>query len=250
MSLEYFASQKGAEMPSPSPSPTSGVSKIHVWMDLRCKYVVSAATAVVGFSQTPMNGESFVVPFVIGMSVVSVLIGKVLKKILRQARPGTARKDDHGMPSSHGLALAYLSWAAMLGLVTLRLAAVNSAHDGALWSSSLIPGVIALALGVYWSALRVVLGDHSLAQVLVGYGIGWASCVAVFVGNYYGMVLDLEHLGGRVDAVTTPTQRWAATRVAATGCSIMFVMIWKKWKKKDVIVVQRQEERNEALTTK
>jgi acid phosphatase family membrane protein YuiD len=225
------------------------VSKVHVWMDLRCKYVVSAATAIVGFSQTPTNGESLVVPFVIGMSVVSVLIGKALKLVLRQARPGTARKDDHGMPSSHGLALAYLSWAAMLGLVTLRLAEIHTrtsiGEAVPLWHSSLLPGVAALALGVYWSALRVVLGDHSLAQVLVGYAIGWSSCVAVFVGNYYGVLLDRDNLGGRVDEFTTINQRWLATRVAATGCSVMFVMIWRKWKKKDIIVVRRQDERHE-----
>lgn len=211
-------------------------SKFHVRMDLYCKYIVSGATALVAFTQTPTDGESLVVPYVVGMSVVSAMLGKMLKRVLQHERPGTARKDDHGMPSSHSLALAYLSWAAMLGCCVC--AAMHDDGERMLdrWTM-LLPGALCIGLGVYGSALRVWLGDHTFAQVAVGYVIGCGSCVAVFCVNYWGF--DGPERGGRVDSYTTRYQRWVVTRVAAALCSLVFCLLWRSWRRKDAKMVAK-----------
>jgi hypothetical protein len=222
-------------------APLAAVSQIHVWMDLACKYVVSAATAFIAVTQTPSDGGSLLVPYVVGMSVVSAMIGKSLKRILRHKRPSAARKDDHGMPSSHGLALAYLSWAAMLACLRVNGWSLRNEPTGDVAWATLLPGVFSLVLGVYWSILRVTLGDHSAPQVVVGYVIGGTLCVVVYGINFVGY--EGVERGGRVDALTTQDERWAITRIAAGVCSTVFLMMWKMWRTKDVTVVVREAAR-------
>eukprot|EP00331_Platyophrya_macrostoma_P031533 CAMPEP_0176456016 /NCGR_PEP_ID=MMETSP0127-20121128/31015_1 /TAXON_ID=938130 /ORGANISM="Platyophrya macrostoma, Strain WH" /LENGTH=55 /DNA_ID=CAMNT_0017845851 /DNA_START=1 /DNA_END=164 /DNA_ORIENTATION=+ len=55
-------------------------------------------------------------------------------------------------------------------------------------------------MGLYWTALRVYVGHHTLAQVVVGYAFGAISCGAVYAGGFYGLSPDRLHqfpYGGR-----------------------------------------------------
>ena len=122
-------------------------------------------------------------------SVVNSACGKVLKKLLNEKRPEGAAKADPGMPSSHALSLSYLSVYAAAAL------AWRGGRDGgavlffgpargAPWpvSATLVaPGCVALiALGVFFTWLRVKLGYHTKPQVVVGYVLGAATAMAWF----------------------------------------------------------------------
>ena len=107
-------------------------------------------------------------------SVVNSACGKVLKKLLNEKRPEGAAKADPGMPSSHALSLSYLSVYA-----ASALASRGGVDGGAIFASALqpwpvsatfvIPGCVSLiALGVFFTWLRVKLGYHTKPQVVVG----------------------------------------------------------------------------------
>jgi len=90
-------------------------------------------------------------------SIVAALLGKLLKRVLAQARPHGARKADPGMPSSHAVSLGYLA----------TYAALSCEGAGAALGLQ--------ALGAGLTALRMVLGFHTLPQVVVGYALGAGS---------------------------------------------------------------------------
>lgn len=92
-------------------------------------------------------------------SVVAVFVCKALKKAINIQRPAYARKQDPGMPSSHASSLAYL---AVYLAVAWQPAQSAFASSGLVLAALLIP-------------LRVILGYHTVPQVLVGTGLGAAS---------------------------------------------------------------------------
>mmetsp|Transcript_8585 Transcript_8585/g.26071 ORF Transcript_8585/g.26071 Transcript_8585/m.26071 type:complete len:240 (-) Transcript_8585:311-1030(-) len=143
-------------------------------------------------------------------SVVAALNCKLLKTLINEARPVGARKEDPGMPSSHAQSLAFLSSYAALELVALG--------DPA-------PGVLAaatLAAGAFLSWLRVALGFHTAAQVLVGHALGTVTAMAwCWLGHAYSLPA-LEDGGLALNGL------YAVTAVAVFG----FATTVKRWKKR------------------
>lgn len=94
-------------------------------------------------------------------SILASLAGKLLKRLLAHARPDGARKADPGMPSSHAVSLGYLA-----------------SYAAACCSG--LPERAALQLaGLLLTALRVVLGFHTVPQVVVGYALGGSSALVL-----------------------------------------------------------------------
>jgi dolichyldiphosphatase len=95
-------------------------------------------------------------PYIVIGMVVASFAGKLLKRLLNHQRPLSARAADPGMPSSHALVSAFgaNAWALELGTRPAMI------------------GLNAFAIGV--SCLRVACGDHSWAQVAVGFWLGVA----------------------------------------------------------------------------
>lgn len=112
-------------------------------------------------------------------SVVTSGAGKVLKRVLAHSRPDGAPKADHGMPSSHAVSLAYLSTYAAAALLK---------HVPSPWMP-VLAGVV-VAAGLFLTSLRVVLGFHTLPQVIVGWVFG-ASCAGSFFATANAFLLPL-----------------------------------------------------------
>ncbi|KAL3144042.1 hypothetical protein ABBQ32_003842 [Trebouxia sp. C0010 RCD-2024] len=98
-------------------------------------------------------------------SIVTVFLCKVLKKLLNLQRPKYAKKSDPGMPSSHASSLAYLS-------VYLAIA-WNPEHY--------LLAYLGLVLAALLIPLRVILGYHSVPQVLAGAALGAVSAASWFL---------------------------------------------------------------------
>lgn len=101
-------------------------------------------------------------------SIVTVFVCKTLKQLINLQRPKFAKKTDPGMPSSHASSLAYLS-------VYMALA----------WHPEqyLLAG-LGLLSSVFLIPLRVILGYHSVPQVLAGTLLGAASAASwLFLGQ-------------------------------------------------------------------
>ena len=109
-------------------------------------------------------------------SIVAAIFCKIMKFAINEARPSTARKTDPGMPSSHANSLAFLS-------TFISLWAANSTSTFFSFSS-FFGIVVAPAVAVFLTWLRIALGYHSVPQVVVGYSLGasvavgwWQVCV-------------------------------------------------------------------------
>lgn len=195
---------------------------VHVFMDKICKYVVAATTVHVTVTNTPWDGASVLVPVVTTMFAITGLIGKLLKRLLRQSRPSVAVKGDPGMPSSHAVALSYLSWAVALGISCRSDWRFGTGSDAA-------TAALCIVLGVYWTSLRVYIGHHTVLQVLAGYLLGALSCIAVFAINFSGVA---SHVG-RFDLYTTQQERVMCTHVMALFCCAVLMLAGKKWYSED-----------------
>ena len=151
-----------AAAPTSSPQPTSGALTALAVVNEATKFVVSFAAFCVLLHFR--NAAAAVALF---GSILTSLAGKLLKRLLAHARPAGARKADPGMPSSHAVSLGYLATYAASAL----FARVSSRH--LLWPAAL------QATGLALTALRVVLGYHTVPQVVVGYAFGGCSAVAL-----------------------------------------------------------------------
>jgi dolichyldiphosphatase len=117
------------------------------------KWTVSACVfAAVAYLRSPLSSW-----WLVG-SIVAAVLCKLLKRLINQSRPKDARLTDPGMPSSHATSLAFLSVFVALW--------VNSAQ------SELFLSLLAPLVAVLLAILRVTLGFHTGAQVLVGFGFG------------------------------------------------------------------------------
>eukprot|EP00199_Chlamydomonas_sp_CCMP681_P006404 CAMPEP_0119102382 /NCGR_PEP_ID=MMETSP1180-20130426/1151_1 /TAXON_ID=3052 ORGANISM="Chlamydomonas cf sp, Strain CCMP681" /NCGR_SAMPLE_ID=MMETSP1180 /ASSEMBLY_ACC=CAM_ASM_000741 /LENGTH=220 /DNA_ID=CAMNT_0007086663 /DNA_START=220 /DNA_END=882 /DNA_ORIENTATION=+ len=122
------------------------------------KWSVSAAAALVLLWRH--DGDAM---WCILGSIVNVILGKVLKKVVNQPRPHqphTGDLPDSGMPSSHASSLAYLS-VYVLASVAAQGSSMHLAGAGAL---------VLAATFMAW--LRIACGDHTPSQVLVGFILG------------------------------------------------------------------------------
>lgn len=131
------------------------------WINDMTKWWVSATV----FAVLVVKHDASVAWAVLG-SIVSSFLNKVLKYVINEQRPASARKADPGMPSSHANSLAFLGAYASLAVL----------QGGALWTGPAAGAVLAVSLFLTW--LRVRLGFHTLPQVLVGYSLGAFTALA------------------------------------------------------------------------
>lgn len=96
-------------------------------------------------------------------SIMNLLIGKMLKKVIRQPRPDGATKIDHGMPSSHATSLSFLTFAALFGVAR---------RGGLRPTPSLGAAILALLLAGIATRWRVAAGYHTTRQVAAGWVVG------------------------------------------------------------------------------
>lgn len=107
-----------------------------------------------------------VVLFAFG-SILNTMVGKTLKRVIRQPRPDGAKKMDHGMPSSHATALSFLSSGAAINLI--------KAHGLVSWALAIASLILAGTVVASW--WRVSVGYHTSAQVVVGWTVGVFNCL-------------------------------------------------------------------------
>ncbi len=112
------------------------------------------------------------VAFALFGSILTSLAGKLLKRLLAHARPAGARKADPGMPSSHAVSLGYLATYAASALCRSGELSPDAAR---LWAAA----AALQALGLVLTALRVVLGYHTVPQVVVGYAFGGGAAMTL-----------------------------------------------------------------------
>ncbi|KAL4423157.1 hypothetical protein ABPG77_007810 [Micractinium sp. CCAP 211/92] len=101
-------------------------------------------------------------------SVVAAVNCRVLKYAINQARP-SGRKADPGMPSAHAQSLGFLA-------TFVSVAAAASLGTGSPSGLALVLGVPSAGIFLTW--LRVALGYHTVAQVVVGWLVGSCSAAA------------------------------------------------------------------------
>ncbi|KAG1673878.1 hypothetical protein FOA52_012903 [Chlamydomonas sp. UWO 241] len=128
------------------------------------KWVVSAAAGLFLL----LHHDAPVMWCLLG-SIFASFVNKGLKYAINEQRPASARKADPGMPSSHANSLAFL---ATYSAAALLLAAPQQAAQARAGGAASIVG---LSLFLTW--LRVVLGYHTVLQVVVGYSVGAASAL-------------------------------------------------------------------------
>ena len=165
------ATDPTSDVPPPShPSPVPAKPKMSPlgYVNESTKFLVSGTALAVLLTHPSVH----VVWCMIG-SVVNSLGGKALKKALNHERPDGAAKADPGMPSSHAVSLSYMSVYAAAALLP-RAAAfpqIQGAWPVPEWSAEPLAAAL-IALGLFFTWLRVALGYHTVPQVVVGYVLG------------------------------------------------------------------------------
>jgi dolichyldiphosphatase len=104
-------------------------------------------------------------------SVVNTALCIAIKSQLQQPRPVGATLSDYGMPSNHAQTTVFL-----VGYCVVFLWHGCSIRHAAFWKPALTLAAAALAFAV--GASRIYLGEHSVAQVLVGSLVGAATALA------------------------------------------------------------------------
>lgn len=146
--------------------------------------------------------DAAIVNFTVG-AILNAMLGKILKRLIKEARPDGAVLEDPGMPSSHAMALFYMS--AFLGSALCQKRGIGVLPPW--WPLDVLP-TIALG-GLYVSvasAWRVFSGLHTSAQILVGAGVGggvglaWERACAMVCDHQVGAFLA-RYKGGQVPVV-------------------------------------------------
>eukprot|EP01025_Chloroclados_australasicus_P000754 TRINITY_DN10284_c1_g2_i2.p1 TRINITY_DN10284_c1_g2~~TRINITY_DN10284_c1_g2_i2.p1 ORF type:complete len:231 (-),score=0.87 TRINITY_DN10284_c1_g2_i2:240-932(-) len=115
-------------------------------------------------------------------ALLVVVVNKILKFIVKQARPETSRKQDFGMPSSHANITAY--YASMISS----------------YSGSLTIKICLQFISIFVAWMRVRLGYHTKLQVIVGYIVGtifgviWAQLGFELIINYLANQKEILHI--------------------------------------------------------
>ena len=112
--------------------------------------------------------------------VITAILCRVLKFIIQASRPSSSVRSDPGMPSSHASTLAFLS--AFPSLMVLE------GHHGL--SSFLLAWSLPMG-GIFLTSLRVILGYHTVPQVVVGWLLG---TTMAYVWLRVGVDLALPYL--------------------------------------------------------
>mmetsp|Transcript_9087 Transcript_9087/g.16956 ORF Transcript_9087/g.16956 Transcript_9087/m.16956 type:complete len:278 (+) Transcript_9087:118-951(+) len=142
-------------------------------------------------------------PYIVVGSIIAVYLTEILKKLINQSRPSGSPMMDPGMPSSHSLVsfFAAVAWTSVL--------------DADTW---VFGRMVLIASAAMIAALRVLCGYHSLAQVVVGAGIGsilgrgWVSMGKTLHVGSPRLVLALAwgcYLGGSAVFIHKNMRHWA-----------------------------------------
>ena len=229
------ATDPTSDVPPPShPSPVPAKPKMSPlgYVNESTKFLVSGTALAVLLTHPNVH----VVWCMIG-SVVNSLGGKALKKALNHERPDGAAKADPGMPSSHAVSLSYMSVYAAAAL--LRRGGGFPANPGAWpvpeWSAEPLAAAL-IALGLFFTWLRVALGYHTVPQVVVGYVLG------------AGVALGWLHVGetvvGPAAAADPGTAR--ALYAACIVTSLLFARLAVRWIDEASEWVRKKREKKEA----
>lgn len=100
-------------------------------------------------------------------SVLAAMLCRILKFAINESRPPIARKADPGMPSAHANSLGYLATSVSLWTLWTSLGSSYPNYPATL---SFVLGVP--LVGMFFAWLRVILGFHTKAQVVVGWLVG------------------------------------------------------------------------------
>ncbi|KAI3519228.1 hypothetical protein L1887_08255 [Cichorium endivia] len=95
-------------------------------------------------------------------SVLNVILSFTLKKIINQERPASEVGCGPGMPSSHAQSVSFATIFMILSIIGWL---------GLNGFSAILSGLI-IAVGIYFSWLRVLLRYHTISQVVVGAIVG------------------------------------------------------------------------------
>mmetsp|Transcript_51495 Transcript_51495/g.154592 ORF Transcript_51495/g.154592 Transcript_51495/m.154592 type:complete len:276 (-) Transcript_51495:346-1173(-) len=141
------------------------------------KWVVTLAHTLAVWSRP----WTYTAPYIVVGSIGAVYLTEALKRIINQGRPEGAPFADPGMPSSHSLVSFFAA------------AAWTSALDftGAEAARAVIVGAAAVV-----ALLRVVCGYHTVAQIVVGAGLGST------LGRGWALLGEAMHSGGDPRLVT------------------------------------------------
>lgn len=126
------------------------------------------------------------------------------------------------MPSSHAVALSYLTWMGCVGLGRVQPNAVLRS----VWQWMLV------LLSLYLTQLRVRFGHHTAAQVVVGYGFGW-SCAVLCLLMSDGFLFSMGSCGDDSDSRTPSARSWAWWRVGSA--LVVSVSVWHVLRRSSVV---------------
>ncbi|KDP44588.1 hypothetical protein JCGZ_22170 [Jatropha curcas] len=112
-------------------------------------------------------------------SVLNAILSVALKQILNQERPFATSKSDPGMPSSHAQCLFY----------TVVFSVLSITDNFGVNEFTLTVNALSLALGSYFSWLRVSQQYHTFSQVAVGAAIG-SLFSFLWYWSWHNIVLD------------------------------------------------------------
>lgn len=150
-------------------------------------------------------------------AVTSSFANRALKTIINESRPPEAQKPDPGMPSAHANSLAFLS-------TFCALAAAKALPVGEVVWVLLVFGVPSLAIFLAW--LRVVLGFHTIPQVIVGWLVGSGVAASWWIWGHRSVLPFIE-----TNDPTLAAQMYMLTFLAVTAFSMLNVRRWLKEKK-------------------
>ncbi len=167
-----------------------------VWLNDATKWMVVAAQTLAVFTR-----RDFTAPYIVIGSISVAFWAGLLKRLINQQRPDGSPFADPGMPSSHALVstFAATAWAAHLR-----------------WRSPACAPLLLAAAVV--SALRVVCGCHTWAQVGVGCAlgggaaVGWMRAAPASAGPAALAAVYAVYVGGSAVFVAKKMSRWRGPR--------------------------------------
>mmetsp|Transcript_9183 Transcript_9183/g.18671 ORF Transcript_9183/g.18671 Transcript_9183/m.18671 type:complete len:254 (-) Transcript_9183:575-1336(-) len=125
------------------------------------KWIVYSAAAVGLLTRR----DEYIILLLCG-ALLSGLIGKVLKNIIRERRPDGSIMVDPGMPSSHAIQLAYFATHLSVNLLASKSFPVACTGSFGLF-----------CFAFFSLTARVTIGVHTVPQILVGFGFGTFSAL-------------------------------------------------------------------------
>lgn len=155
------------------------------WLGKNTKWIVSGVAALI----LMIKRDAATILCLIG-AITNAIFGKILKRIINEARPRGARLVDPGMPSSHAQSLFY--FATYLSLIIIQGKLSN--FVGKSVASQILTCVLIMGLACTGAIYRVRKGLHTFPQISVGgivgmlFAIFWQTFVQpLFVHIFIGL---------------------------------------------------------------